>query len=418
MKKYDLIVVGGGFAGAAAAIAAARGGVRVLIVEKGNSFGGAAVHQLVNPFMAVETEIDGKRVDLAAGMYLEIREKLKKLDAREKKWNRYSFSEEDLKFIFNDMMQEAGVDILFHAYLSDVERAGDEIKWLTFLTRGGKIRLSADYYIDATGDAFLSYLAGVPTRLGREDGLCQPMTLCFRTGNVDKERFFNGYKNTVAAYVEQKAQGKIKNVYEKVLAFDHPLTGVVHFNSTRVARKNPVDPFDYTAAELEAREYVRELFAFLKEYADGMEEATLLSTGAELGVRESRMIDGEYLLTVKDCMGCVKFPDAIASCNYDIDIHNPEGSGTSHYYFPQGQFYTIPYRSLIPQGVDNLLVAGRCISSDHEAQASYRVMPTVCNLGEAAGTAAALAVKAKCGVRAVDISALQARLKEQGAFLG
>lgn len=141
-------------------------------------------------------------------------------------------------------------------------------------------------------------------------------------------------------------------------------------------------------------------------------------TASEIGVRESRMIVGDYVLTEKDCKACVKFDDAIAACNYDIDIHNPEGTGTSHYYFPAGAYYTIPYRSLIPQGVDNLLVAGRCISSDHGAQASYRIMPVVCCIGEAAGSAIGLAVKHNSKVRKVDVKELQSVLQENHAYIG
>ena len=128
------------------------------------------------------------------------------------------------------------------------------------------------------------------------------------------------------------------------------------------------------------------------------------------------MIDGEYVLTGEDLVACTKFEDAIAAGNYDIDIHNPEGSGTSHYYFPEGTYYTIPYRSLQPKNADNLLVAGRCISSTHEAQASYRIMPIVCCIGEAAGTAVGLAAQAGVGVKAVDVPSLQATLKKNGAF--
>ena len=124
------------------------------------------------------------------------------------------------------------------------------------------------------------------------------------------------------------------------------------------------------------------------------------------------------MLSEQDCKKCVKFEDAIAACNYDIDIHNPEGSGTSHYYFDDGEYYTIPYRSLIPKGVSNLLVAGRCISSDHGAQASYRIMPVVCCIGEAAGTAMGMLVKSREAVTALNVGELQARLKQNGAFIG
>ncbi|MBQ1955555.1 MAG: FAD-dependent oxidoreductase, partial [Clostridia bacterium] len=138
----------------------------------------------------------------------------------------------------------------------------------------------------------------------------------------------------------------------------------------------------------------------------------------EIGVRESRMIVGEYVLNELDCRNCARFEDAIAACNYDIDIHSPEGSGTSHYYFPEGEYYTIPYRSLIPKNAENMLVAGRCISSDHGAQASYRIMPTVCCIGEAAGTAVGIAVKDKTTVREISVSKLQQTLKDNGAFIG
>jgi len=130
------------------------------------------------------------------------------------------------------------------------------------------------------------------------------------------------------------------------------------------------------------------------------------------------MIVGDYVLTEADCRAFTKFEDSVAACNYDIDIHNPEGSGTSHYYFPEGEYYTIPYRSLIPTGFTNMLVAGRCISSDHGAQASYRIMPTVCCIGEAAGAAIGLAVKNGCPVREVNVAELQKTLKENGAFIG
>ena len=141
----------------------------------------------------------------------------------------------------------------------------------------------------------------------------------------------------------------------------------------------------------------------------------MLSTAIQIGTRESRMIDGEYCLTQEDLKNCVHFPDGIAAGNYDIDIHNPEGSGTSHYFFAPGTWYTIPYRCLLPVGTKNLLVAGRCISSTHEAQASYRIMPIVCCIGEAAGTAAGVACRAHTSLRGVDVEQVRAILKAGGA---
>ena len=173
-----------------------------------------------------------------------------------------------------------------------------------------------------------------------------------------------------------------------------------------------------TEAEIIARRQVYEIYDFMKKHADGLENSFLMMTAAEIGVRESRMIIGDYVLTEKDCRALTKFEDAIAACNYDIDIHNPEGTGTSHYYFGAGEYYTIPYRSLIPRGVSNMLVAGRCISSDHGAQASYRIMPVVCCIGEAAGSAIGIAAKQGCAVRDISVPELQKILKDNSAFIG
>ena len=180
---------------------------------------------------------------------------------------------------------------------------------------------------------------------------------------------------------------------------------------------NPVDPFDVTKAEIEAREQTFELYLFLKNNFESFKNSELLMTAAEIGVRESRMIDGIHVLTGKEIVACTKFDDSIACGNYDVDIHNPEGTGTSHYYFPDGQYYEIPYRSLLPVGSQNLIVAGRCISVDHEAQASMRVMPIVCCVGEAAGIAASVAKDGKNNVADADISKIQDLLVKNGALI-
>ena len=248
--------------------------------------------------------------------------------------------------------------------------------------------------------------------------MCQPITLCFRVANVDVEKYHNlpaKYINNL--YKQFQEEGKIKNIRENVLIFNNPIDGVLHFNSTRIVKHNPVDAIEVTKAEMLAREQVLELFLFMKENIPGFENSQLLMTAAEIGVRESRMVDGEYILTGDDLKACTKFEDAIALGNYDIDIHNPEGSGTSHYYFANGQYYTIPYRSLIPKNSKNLLVAGRCISASHATQASIRIMPIVCCIGEAAGTACAIAHKDGCVVKDVDAKQLRRVLQENGAVL-
>ena len=415
MKRYDLAVIGGGFAGVAAALAAAGGGAKVLLVEKSNCLGGAAANCLVNPFMSFWTHVDGKRVDLSAGIFSEIHDRMVARNAM--MWE--TFLEEELKYILNEMLLEAKVDLLFHAYVSRVAVSDGAIADVTVATKSGEMPIEADYFIDATGDAQIAYLAGCPVTLGREpDHLCQPMTLCFRLGNVDVERFNASRERLNEAHRKSLEAGELLNPRENILVFPTPVKNVLHFNTTRVVRRNPTSPEEVTEAEILARRQVFEIYDFMKQHADGLENSFLMMTAAEIGVRESRMIVGEYVLSEQDCKNCVKFEDAIAACNYDIDIHNPEGSGTSHYYFDDGEYYTIPYRSLIPKGVSNLLVAGRCISSDHGAQASYRIMPVVCCIGEAAGTAMGMLVKSREAVTALNVGELQARLKHNGAFIG
>ena len=415
MKKFDVLVAGGGFAGTAAAISAARGGKKVMLFDKFNAPGGAAGVNLVTPFMPYWTinKERNKREYLTGGIFSEIVGKLRELGAME---GDDKFSDEYLKLVLNRMIKEAGVTVLYHAYLKDVEKEGKSIKSVTVSALGQEIKIAADTFIDATGDGVLSYLAGCSFMLGRKgDNLYQPMTLCFRVANVDVGRFYAEMPEMQKLYKEKQSSGEIRNPRENILTFVVPAKGIIHFNTTRVVKLNPTDPFDVTEAEFAAREQVFELFDLLKASFSSMKDADLIMTAAGIGVRESRMIEGEHILTANDLKECTKFPDSVARGNYDIDIHNPEGTGTSHYYFAPEEYYTIPYRSLTVKDADNLLVAGRCISADHEAQASIRIMPICASTGEAAGIAASLAPGGK--VKEVDIKALRERLTASGALI-
>ena len=416
-KMWDLIVVGGGMTGTAAAVAARRMGLDVLIVEKAGFLGGAAATCLINPFMPCSTTVDGKKLQLSRGYFDELRDILSGTGGYDPQGGE-SIHEEYLKIAFDRWVTREGVQPLFHAALCGVERDGSAITAIKAATVAGVITLKARAFIDCTGNADLAFQAGCPFRLGREDHLCQPMTLCFRIGNVDIPRFRENRSLMQQKYRELQSQGKIKNPREDVLVFDTLVDGVLHFNTTRIVRHDPTDPLDVTEAEIAAREQMLEMYNFLHENVPGFENAQLLYSAGEIGARESRMIDGGYVLTEDDLKNCVRFDDSVAAGNYDIDIHNPEGSGTSHYYFPAGQWYTIPYRCLVPKNADNLLVAGRCISVTHAAQASIRIMPIVTTLGQAAGTAAAVAVKAGARMIDADVGAIQARLTQEGAFLG
>ena len=416
-KHYDIIVIGGGFAGAAAAIAAARQGRSVRLIEKYNCLGGAAAFDLVNPFMRYWDFAEGrtKKIMLSCGLFAEIVDRIDELGGFRGN-TRQTFNEEILKLVLNRMAIESGVELLYGTYLVGAEREGNSIRSLTVSGVGGTYTVSADRYIDATGDANLAMLAGFDYRVGREsDGLCQPMTLCFRLGNVDMEKYAACKPQINPLYKQLRAEGKIQNPREDVLAFYTVTEGILHFNTTRVVKHDPTDAEDVTRAEIMAREQVFEMIAFLRENFEAFRDCVLLSTGMQIGARESRMIVGEYTLTQEDLLACTRFADSVAVCNYDIDIHSPDGSGTSHYYFPDGQYYTIPYRVMIPKGADNLLVTGRCVSATHEAQASLRIMPTVATLGEAAGIAAAISCESGKSVREIDVDQLRKTLRDVGA---
>ena len=314
------------------------------------------------------------------------------------------------------MVLDAGVELLFHANVIETGRIGNKITTVTVADKSQKHKIFADYFIDATGDANLAYMSDCPFRLGRmEDNLCQPMTLCFRLANVDVDKIDRAEINKL--YKEKKRAGEIKNPRENVLIFNTLMKGVVHFNTTRIVKLNPTDIFDVTRAEIEAREQMYEIFNFLKDNFGCFKDAEIVSSAPEIGIRESRMIDGEYILTGEDLKKLTKFPDAIAIGNYDMDIHNPEGAGTSHYFFKDGEYYTIPYRCLIPKDMKNMLVAGRCISVDHYAQSSIRIMPIICCIGEAAGTAVAAAYELGCGVSEIDVEKLRSDLRNNGAYI-
>lgn len=414
---FEITVVGGGFSGVCAAIAAARQGAKVLLIEKTNALGGAACVNLVNPFMPYSTHVDGKVKFLSRGIFEEITRELCGFDPEGEKTAK-TFDEELLKRILNKKCVDAGVELLFGAYLSSCKRDGNKITSLTVSTVAGAIEIKSNYFIDATGDGVLFALAGCPYRVGRtSDGLCQPMTLCFRAAGIDKEAFMKGRGELNRLYKEFRAAGKISNPREDILFFDTVHDGVIHFNTTRVVKLDPTDPFDVTKAELAAREQVYEVIDFMREHSPACKNIKLLSTAIGIGVRESRMVDGEHILTENELKDCTRFEDSIALGNYDIDIHNPAGSGTSHYYFKAGEYYTIPYRSLIPKGMENLLVAGRCVSATHEAQASIRIMPIVACLGEAAGVASFVAMRDGVGTNSVDVSKVQAILKENNCQL-
>lgn len=417
MKKYDLIVVGGGLTGICAGIAAAREGLKVLLVEKSGVLGGAMSNSLVYPFMPhwtkdVETS---EKIYLAGGLFKEMQDIQRKLCPTT---TDMMFSPEYYKYILDTMTTDAGVEVLFHAVMYDVITDGRKIGGIKVIAGSEKLELEADYFVDATGDGNLFYLAGCAYETGRKaDGLCQPMTTCFRMSGVDIDLFLAEQENIQKIYKEYQSAGKISNPREDILFFMGLGDGVVHFNTTRIVKHDPTNPFDVSKAEKAARAQIIELVEFLKEVSPAFKNSSVISVASEIGVRESRKLCGVHILTAEELKECTQFEDAIALGSYEIDIHNPAGSGTTHYRFKPGEYYSIPYRSLLPKEFDNMLVAGRCLSATHEAQASVRIMPTCACMGEAAGLAVSLAKTTTSNTHTIDTDALRAKLRANGAIL-
>ncbi len=413
MKKYDVIVCGGGLSGIAAAIAAARENIRVLLVEKYAFTGGMATAGLVNPFSPYNS-FSKEHFPINRGIFYKILENLESEYGLHP--NKMTFNESVLQYVLDAMLIEAGVNVLFHSLITDVKTNGRNITEITVSNKSGNCKYSADYFVDATGDADVSAMSGCEFRVGRdEDGLCQPMTLCFRIGGIDKTKLPPDDQIN-KKFNEFQEKGVIKNTRENILIFPHMQSDAIHFNTTRIVKKSPLDAEDLTKVELEARSQMRELFRFLKENIPGYENAHILNSATLTGVRESRRIVGLHTITADEIVNCTKFEDSIARGNYPIDIHNPSGGGTVMKHIDPSDYYTIPYRALVPKDMDNLIVCGRPISSTHEAHSAYRVMPICCNIGEGAGIAASIAKKKNLKFSEVDSSDIQAVLKQNGGL--
>ena len=407
MKNYNLIVIGGGISGICAAVSAAREGLSVLLVEKTGVLGGAMSNSLVYPFMRHMTDLGKTKIN--DGLFSEIKERKEKYG--DTSWEPY-------KFVFDDMVQESGVDVLFHSHMYDVIMEDRAMKAVKLSTRAGNITAKADFFIDASGDGNLIASAGCDYQLGREkDGLCQPMTTCFRVGGADVKQFKKDLPYLQETYSRLRDEGKINNPREDILFFCGLGEGIIHFNTTRVVKHNPIDALELSRAEMTARKQIFEMMCFLREHSKAFEKATLLSVAEEIGVRESRKLKGVYVLTADDLRNFVEFEDTIACGNYGIDIHSPDGTGTVQYHLKPGEFYRIPYRSLLPKEYDNMLVAGRCLSATHEAHSAVRIMPICASLGEAAGVAVAVAKNSGTDVHKVDIQTVRAKLLKKGAKL-
>ncbi|WP_088832155.1 FAD-dependent oxidoreductase [Paenibacillus tyrfis] len=441
--EADVVVVGGGPAGIAAAIAAGRQGASTVLIERYGFLGGMSTAASVYPWMTFHTE-QGEQV--IKGLGQEIVDRLMERGGspghlRDTVGFVYSvtpYHPEIFKVLAVDMLQEAGVKLLAHSFVDEVQVEGGKIRSVSLSGKSGRIDVRGRMFVDTSGDADVAHLAGAPTLKGREeDQRTQPMTMKFRMRGVDLEAVrqamidhpANFYHKTPFAeldrlpltgvsgfYAEWKA-GQVPINRDQVLFFTGPAEDEVLVNCTRVQGLDGTSVEDLTLAEAIGRKQVLMMAEFLQKSIPGFAKASISSVGAQIGIRETRRIDGLYRLSIEDVLEGRRFDDAIARSGYPIDLHDPSGKGVTSAFIKGSGAYDIPYRSLIAQGLDNLLAAGRCISTTHEALATTRLTPSCMATGEAAGTAAALACVIDVPARELDVKLLQERLLRGNAVL-
>jgi hypothetical protein len=444
--QTEVLVIGGGPAGIGAALAAARAGARTTLVEQYGFLGGAATVNAVGPFMT-SFSADGAR-QITGGVFDELVRRLEaeggaihpsRVRSGSPESGFYVFGHdhvtpfdgEALKRVAAEMLLEAGVALWLHTrFIAPIL----EERWLRGAivhNKSGLQAIGARVVVDCTADADVAYAAGAPTLQGRpEDGLTQPMTLFFRVGNVDDDAVIAHVRahpeeegRLFHALVEEaKARGEFTLARDKVGLYRSTEPAVWRVNTSRMQRLSGTSGADLTQAEVIGRRQVAELMVFFRRRLPGFEHATLLDVAPAVGVRETRRIVGETVLTIQDLTTGRAFEDTIALGSFPVDLHPETGDGGGTQTgldrgYRTAPVYQIPYRALLPQGVEQLLVAGRCLSADREALAAVRIMPVCFATGQAAGVGAAVSLQEETSPRAVDTARVRAVLRAQGAVV-
>ena len=428
VAEADVLVVGGGPGGVGAAVMSAREGASTVLAEQHGRMGGTATFGEITPMMINHYAADGKLehgVSMDQPVYTELMERLwsylpeeLRPTAADTNWNssRFMVSKDLISLAMEDLCLEAGVKLFYHFQLVAAGMENRKIRYAVFHTKSGFVAIRAKNFVDATGDGDLAALSGCRFEYGdTAHGLCQPMTLCFKLSHVDKSRVDR--KKVQELYRKAQADGRIECKREDVLMFGYYDDDIVHFNTTRVLGKSAIDALQRSEAELEGRRQMRQFVDWLRSEVPGFEHAMIHSMAAEIGVRESRRIKGRAYLTREDFLKRSKFADAIARCNYPIDIHSVTGAGTECVFMPKSEYYEIPFGCIVAADVDNLTVGGRPISVSHDLHASSRVMPPACTVGQAAGLAAAMASRRGISSSELEGVEVRKRLTELGAWL-
>ena len=423
IDEVDVLVVGGGPAGIGAALSAARLGAKTLIVEQFNCLGGVATSGGHNHF-SLFTSWGAHDERIVGGVAEEMRRRM--LDGG---YATYSggcldFDVEGIKILFDRMTAEAGVDVLYYTFYCDTLTEGDTVVGGIIQNKSGRGAILAHRVVDCTGDGDAAYHAGAAFEQGRpQDGRCQPCTLMFTIGGVDWPRVAEWRANYQRREVWLKAQaeGIMEPFQDQIMGFWHTdvLPDQVGVNMTHLVDVDTTRARDLTWATIEGRRQAHHLVDVFRQVVPGMEKCYLISTAPALGLRESRRIAGVVTLAAEDVMSGRRWADAVCYGSFFIDIHNPAGPGMSGQTWrpAPGFHYQIPYRAMVPEKIDDLLVAGRCISTDHVALGSTRIMSTCMALGQAAGAAAMLSLHEEVPPRELDAQLLRMQLRKQGAVV-
>ena len=407
---WDVIVAGGGPSGLCAAVASSRRGAKTLLVERYGVLGGNLTVGVVAPLLG----------GVAPGTMAD--------EVREILGGRRYFDPEEAKGILTRWVDEAGVEIMLQAPVVAVVKEGDNLAGLVIGSKKGLTCLQGKIFIDATGDADVAAFAGVPYVQGRkEDGLVQPVSLMFVVSNVEEDAIICEHEahhvdtphgdyldvcKQACARGELPANVTIVRLYHGA----RPCERVV--NATQLCGIDGTDPVEVARAEVNLREQIGQVIAFLRKYAPGYENCQLKISPSTLGVRETRRPQTKVVLQREDLVTGRFFEDAVVEdAIFSIDIHNPAGGGQAEGIAARVRPYTIPYGTMLPEGVDNLLLTGRAIGGTHDAHASFRVMNIAMALGQAAGTAASYAVEKGIKPSDVEPKAIRDLLRGQGVKL-
>ena len=424
-RAYDVVVIGGGVAGVAAALSSAREGASTLLVERNAFLGGAATAGSVGQFVGWETSA-ARRV--IAGVAADIVAALQETGGASShghftmstghRMDRVEYDPEILKIVLDQLLTAAPVDVLFQAAIHNVSRSGRRIEAVVLDTPATLVEATGHSFIDASGDLAVLSKAGAVFLPPDGNENVQPATLMFALGPIDFEALDNLDRETRDRII---AKGLASGALPRASVHRSRVPGSdsAWFNITRV-EIDPDDAFALSAAQMEGRRQALAAARFLIAEMPGCENARLSRLAPQLGVRDFRRVKGDHVLTRAELAAGTVFEDTVACGAYPIDIHHPAGEGGLTFEeFGEDHYYAIPLRALVPVGFSNVLTAGRGVSATHEAFAALRVMPTAMAMGQAAGTAAALAANGAAGdVRSVPMATLRQRLVEAGAFLG